>query len=167
MSTSITDSHTYTAADIVKVADRFAADLAMIAQSTQKLTSGEVGEYVSDITALAKAGYLERISLVLFDGSRNEVRARRYQVSTNAELWSSDRPGGNLWPQMAGGSLEVIVSYSSAWRALSDSAKTNFKAGLQIAWSPSSVDVSFPGLTGTPGRRYASKAYGMQRTDFE
>lgn len=167
MSASTTDSYTYTAVDIVKVADRFAADLAMIAQSTQKMSSVEVGEYVSDIKELAKAGYLERISLVLFDGSGYEVRARRYQVSTNAELWSSDRPGDNLWPQMAGGSLEVIVSYSAGWRALSDSTKANFKAGLKIPWSPSSVDVSFPGLTGTLGRRYASNAYGMQRTDFK
>lgn len=167
MSASVTDSHTYTAADIVKVADRFAADLAMIAQSTQEMSSVEVSEYVSDIKELAKARYLERISVVLFDGNRNEVRARRYEVSTNAELWSSDRPGDNLWPQVVGGSLEVIVSYSAAWRALSDSAKANFKAGLKIPWSPSSVDVGFPGLTGTLGRRYASNAYGMQRTDFE
>lgn len=167
MSESYTESGTYTAADIVKVADRFAADLAMIAQSTQKMSSVEVDEYVSDIKALAKASYLERISLVLFDANRDEIRARRYQVSTNAELWSSDRPGDNLWPQMAGGSLEVIVSYNAAWHALSESAKTDFKAGLKIPWSPSSIDVSFPGLTGTLGRRYASNAYGMQRTDFE
>jgi hypothetical protein len=167
MSASESYSTTYTAADVKKVAARFAADLAMIAESTGKLTASEVEEYISDVTALAVAGYLQRVFLVLFDGTGEEIRARRYEVSTDASLWTPDRPGGNLWPRLPSGKLTVIVGRNDTWKALAANKQATFNAGLAIKWSRSEIDTSFPKLTGAATRRYASNAFGLERTDFE
>ncbi|HTD08639.1 MAG TPA: hypothetical protein VK680_07085 [Solirubrobacteraceae bacterium] len=167
MSASETYSTTYTAADVKKVAARFAADLAMVAESTGKLSSAEVRDYISDVTALAVAGYLKRVFLALFDGKGEEVRARSYEVSTDASLWTPDRPGANLWPKLSGGELSVITSRNAAWAALTPEKKVAFNAGLAIKWSPSKVDTRFPKLTGAATRHYASNAYGLERMDFE
>jgi hypothetical protein len=167
MSASESYSTTFTAADVKKVATRFAADLAMIAEATGKLSSAEVAEYTSDVTALAVAGYLKRVFLVLFDAQGTEIRARRYEVSTDASLWTPDRPGGNLWPKLNGGELAVITARNAAWKALTSEKQTAFNAGLAIKWSPTKVDTAFPNLTGATTRRYASNAYGLERTDFE
>jgi hypothetical protein len=167
MSASETYSTTYTAADVKKVAARFAADVAMIAESTGKLSPAKVQDYISDVTALAVAGYLERVFLALFDATGEEVRARRYEVSTDASLWTPDRPGDNLWPKLSGGDLTVIVTRNAAWAALTPEKKAEFNAGLAVKWLPSKIDTSFPKLTGAATRRYASNAYGLERTDFE
>lgn len=167
MSASDTYSTTYTAADVKKVAARFAADTAMIAESTGKFSPAEVRDYISDVTALAVAGYLERVFLALFDAKGEEVRARKYEVSTDASLWTPDRPGANLWPKLSGGELTVLTSRNASWVALAPEKKAEFNAGLAIKWFPSKVDTSFPKLTGAATRRYASNAYGLERTDFE
>jgi hypothetical protein len=167
MSASETYSTTYTAADVKKVAARFAADVAMVAESTGKLSPATVQNYISDVTAIAVEGYLERIFLALFDANGEEVRARRYEVSTDASLWTPDRPGDNLWPKLSGGELTVIISHNADWAALTPEKKAEFNAGLAVNWSATEIDTSFPKLRGGASRRYASNAYGLERTDFE
>jgi Bacterial HORMA domain family 1 len=163
-SQSYTDS--YSAADVNKVADRFGSDLEMIGQSTGVLGESRKAGIVNDVKELAKKGYLEQISVVLFDSAGGEVKARKYVVSTDASLWTSDRPGDNLWPRTPGGSLKVVVHYTDAWAALGEAGQTRFESGLKLSWSASQVDTNFPGLSGTAGRRYASNAFGLERTDY-
>ena len=167
MSESYTDSGTYTAADVVKVADRFGADLVMLAQSTEAMSVAWAENSIHDVKAKAKKDYINRVSVVLKDAQGNVIRGRRYDVSTDASLWSSERPGDNIWPKTPDGSLTVIVHNTSAWNALGATAKANFEATLKQSWSSSDVDTDFPGMNGQQGRRYASNSYGMQRTDFE
>lgn len=163
-SQSYTDS--YSAADVVKVADRFGSDLEMIGQSSGVLSEARKAGIVSDVKELAKKGYIKQISVVLFDSNGDEVRGRKYVVSTDASLWTSDRPGDNLWPRTVGGSLSIVLHYTEAWSALGETGQAAFRAGLQRPWGPSDVDTSFPALSGTPGRRYASNAFGLERTDY-
>lgn len=160
-------SNTYSAEDIKKVASRFGADLVMLAQSSAAMTTTRAEGVIDDVKLFAKKEYIERISVVLNDGSGKQLKARRYEVSTDASLWTSERPGDNLWPKTPSGSISVVLHYSSVWEALGDVAKSNFKATLSRAWGPSDVDTSFSAMSGTVARRYASKAYGMERTDFE
>jgi hypothetical protein len=95
------------------------------------------------------------------------VRANKYTVSTDASGWTSDRPGDNLWPRQIAGNLGVVVSYSSAWWALTDQQRQSFKeAECVLSWTPSDVDTSFPGLPSTVDRHYASNAYGMKRRSY-
>jgi hypothetical protein len=126
-----------------------------------------VQNYISDVTAFAVAEYLDQVFIALFDDMGAEVRGRSYLVSTDASLWTPDRPGDNLWPNLSRGELSVIISHNAAWTALTSEQEADFNAGLAMNWIPSKVDTSFPKLTGTATRRYASNAYGLERTDFE
>jgi hypothetical protein len=102
---------------------------------------------------------------VLLNATGKEIRAAKYTVSTDAGLWSSQRPGNNLWPRQVAGSLSVVVSYTSTWYELSVAARRRFhNEECRRTWGPSSIDTTYPGLVGRFDRRYASNAYGMERT---
>jgi len=167
MSESYTDSGTYTAADVVKVTDRFGADLVMLVQSTEAMSVAWAEDSIHDVKAKARKDYINRVSVVLKDAQGTVIRGRRYDVSIDASLWSSERPGDNIWPKTPDGSLTVVVHNTSTWTSLGATAKANFEATLKHSWSSSDVDTNFPGMNGQQGRRYASNSYGMQRTDFE
>jgi hypothetical protein len=169
MSSTGTFSSTYSIIDVGKVVDRFAADFAMLGQSTGCETdAGRIADVVYDVKLMAQRDYIEHVDIVLLNVAGKEVRAARYTPSTDASMWSSDRPGNNLWPRTIGGSLTVVVSYSGTWNALSDQAKHAFHTTeCRRSWGPTSVDTSYPGMTGRFDRRYSSNAYGMERTVFE
>jgi len=167
MSGTGSETESFSYSDVRKVAERFAADLAMVAQATELMPSSKVNDLVSDIKAFAREGYLSEVNLFLFDATGREIRGRRYSVSIDADLWSSERPGANNWPSIPGGELSVVISYSDSWDALSPLKKENFKAARIIPWSPSSLDTSHPDLAARTTRRYASRGYGMERKDFE
>jgi hypothetical protein len=160
-------SSTYTTVDVGKVVDRFTADYHMIAQSTGLGTREQVVNVAHDVKLMAKRGYLDAVSIVLTNNSGKVVRANKYTVSTDASGWTCDRPGDNLWPRQIGGILEIVVSYSSTWWALTDQQRRSFKDGeCIISWTASDVDTNFPGLASTVDRRYSSNAYGMERRRY-
>lgn len=164
MSMTRTSSHTVT--DVRRVFDSFAADYDMIAQVSGLQTQQHVSDVVHDVKTFSESGYLDCVSLVLSDRVGSTKRARKYTVSTSAAGWTTDQPGDNLWPTLSDGSLTAVLSYSQAWKNLSEAAKQTFKNGLRIKWGPSGIDLSFPGLTGTADRKYASNGYGVQRTSY-
>ncbi|HYH52617.1 MAG TPA: hypothetical protein VD761_00655 [Solirubrobacterales bacterium] len=167
MSDSESYSESFSSADIVKVADRFGADLSMLAQASGAMSGSTVERVIHDVKLHAKKQYIDRISVALLDSSGEVIKARKYVVSTNASLWSTDRPGDNMWPRSPSGEISVVVHYTATWNALGAVAEANFRETLKENWGPSELDTNFPGMTGTVARRYASKAYGMERTDFE
>jgi hypothetical protein len=169
MSGTGTVSSTYTIADVGKVVDRFAADFAMLGQSTGCATDTKrIADVVHDIKLMAQRGYIEYVDIVLVSIAGKEKRAARYKPSTDAAMWTSDRSGNNLWPKTVGGRLTVVVSYSTKWSALSEVARADFHATeCRRPWGPTSVDTNYPGMTSRFDRRYASNAYGMERTVFE
>jgi hypothetical protein len=163
-----TVSSTYSVIDIGKVVDRFTADFHMLGQSTGLASAQRARDVGHDIKLMAQRGYIDRVDIVLLYSVGKEVRAAKYSVSTDAGLWTSDRPGNNLWPGQVGGSLSVVVSYTSAWYALSAEKRKRFHAEeCERPWGPSSIDTTYPGLVGRFDRRYASNAYGMERTVYE
>lgn len=169
MTSTGTVSSTYTVADVSKVVDRFAADFAMLGQSTGCETDAKrITDVVHDIKLMAKRDYIQHVDIVLLNVAGKETRAARYEPSTDAATWTSDRPGNNLWPKTIGGSLSVVVSYKATWHSLSEEARATFHATeCRRSWGPTSVNTSYPGMTGRFDRRYASNAYGMERTVFE
>lgn len=167
MSDSESYSESFSAADIIKVADRFGADLSMLAQASDAMSAATVERVIHDVKLYAKNQYIERISVALLDSDGNVVKARKYVVSTNASLWTAERPGDNMWPKTPTGEMSVVIHYTNSWNSLGAVAEANFRATLKESWGPSDLDTNFPGMSGTVARRYASKAYGMERTDFE
>jgi Bacterial HORMA domain family 1 len=167
MSSTFTTTTTYTKTDVAKVVSRFAADLDMIRMATGLMEPTRLSDVVHDVELMAVRGYLNRVDVVLRDAHEVELRAASYSVSTSASGWSSDRPGNNLWPRTPGGSLHIVVSYSGAWFALTEFQRQRFHTGeCRRPWGASDIDTSYPGMSATQDRRYASNAYGLERTTY-
>lgn len=162
MSQTATKTATYTIADIEKVVTRVRADLMMIADSTGGWTAQKAQDYAHDIEVLAKAGCLDYVTVLLFDGG-NKVRAARFTIDTNASNWASSRPGGVLWPRVANPSLKLYLHYTDDYTAV---VRAKLEPHLRISWSPTNDDTSTTGMVSAGGRDYASNAYGIERKDW-
>lgn len=162
MSQTRTASATYTVADIENVVRRVKADLVMIADSTGAWTAAKVADYAHDIEVLAKAEYLKYVDVTLMSNGV-EVKAVRFNVDTDAGGLTSSRPGGVLWPKVAGAHLRVVLGYTDTYTS---AAREATKGKLKIGWGPSTADTSHASLISSGGRNYASNAYGMQRKDW-
>ncbi|NEU99613.1 hypothetical protein [Bradyrhizobium uaiense] len=157
-----TASATYTYVDIENVVRRVKADLAMIADSTGAWTAAEATNYAHDVEVLAKAGYLEWVDVTLLSHGV-EVKAVRFEVDTDAGSLTTSRPGGVLWPKVAGAHLRILLNYTNAYTS---AAREAMKDKLKMGWVPSYDDSSHSSLTSSGGRNYVSNAYGMQRKDW-
>jgi hypothetical protein len=158
---------TYTIADVRRVFDQFAADYDMAAQSTGLVSDDHVTKVVHDVKTLALEGYVLRVDIVLRDSHGATIRAQRYVVSTNAALWSAQRPWNSLWPWTPGGNLNIVVSYTTKWQGLPADAKSDFRRrSLLLSWTNTEINTAYPDLTGQVDRRYASNGYGLERITF-
>jgi hypothetical protein len=154
-----TYSQTYTVVDVGKVVDCFAADLDMIAQATGLWTRESAKQAARDIKLMAKSNYLEEVNICLFNAGETLIRAAKYEVSEDASLWTSQRPGNNLWPKISNGSLRIIISWTKPWTQA-------FHDSLECNWGDTNIDTSFPHLTRKNDRDYNSNAFGMRKTLF-
>ncbi|WP_438275817.1 hypothetical protein [Nitrobacter sp.] len=136
MSQTRTASATYTVVDIENVVRRVKADLVMIADSTGGWTSAKAAEYAHDVEVLAKAGYLAWVDVTLFSNGV-EVKAVRFEVDTDAGSLTTSRPGGVLWPKVAGAYLRIILSYTDAYTSAARQAmKGKLKIGSPLMTTP-------------------------------
>lgn len=166
MSSSGTDSTTFTTADIGKVFDCFAADLDMLSQSTGLRTRDDARSTAEDVKTMARNGYLTEVDICLKDAYGEIIRAAKYEVSTDASLWTSQRPGNNLWPRTPGGTLVVVTLYSSKWEKLTSAQQAAFSSNLNKSWGATDIDISFPGLSRSHDRDYASNGYGARKSVY-
>jgi hypothetical protein len=166
---SYSDSYstTFTTADIGKVFDCFAADYDMVSQSTG-LHSREYAKSISgDVKIWAQHGYLDEVSICLQNSAKEIIRAAKYEISTDAGLWTAQRPGNNLWPRVSGGNLRIILNYSEKWHNLSDQQKTTFRTNqLNESWVSTDIDTSFPSLSKSFDRNYVSNGYGVRKSTY-
>jgi len=162
MSQTRTASATYTFVDIENVVRRVRADLVMIADSTGAWTGANAADYAHDIEVLAKAGYLKYVDVTL-QSNGAEVKAVRFDVDTDSGSLTSNRPGGVLWPRVAGAYLRIVLGYTDAYTS---AAREATRSKLKIGWVPSNDDTSHTSLMSSGGRNYASNAFGMQRKDW-
>jgi len=162
VSLTATKSATYTDVDIERVVTRVRADLMMIADSTGGWTPDKARDYAHDIEELAKAGYLSHVKVFLYDGGE-KIRAARFTINTDASTWTSARPGGVCWPRVPDPDLRIYLHYTDDYTA---AARSKMASRLKIAWSPTSDDTSFTGMSSSGGRDYASNSYGIARTDW-
>jgi hypothetical protein len=162
MTSTTTETYSYTSTDIEKVMRRFTADIVMIAQSTGAITEAKARDYAYDMEALAKKGYLKKVDLTLLSGLV-EVRATQYTVNAAGDDLTTSRPGGVMWPRVTSPELRIIVFYTDAY---DNAARESMKPNLKIGWVPSTADTSHAGLAVSAGRDYASNGWGLQRKDF-
>lgn len=166
MTYSYTTTSTYTATDVKRVMDYFAADFDMIAQSTGLRTREDVKAVSADIRKMAVNGYLDEVNLYLVDKNGTTIRATKYKVSESASLWTSDKPSKNLWPACPGGQLKVHVTHNSKWWALTQSQRDTFESDYEVTWGTGKLDTNFPMLSQSSSQQYCSNAYGLKKTLF-
>lgn len=162
MSTTYSATESYTVADVEAAFRRFRADIFMIADSTGAVTRDKADDYAHDAEYLARRKYLKAVDVTLLNGDE-ELRAVRYTINEAAGGLASSRPGGTLWPRVAGAWLRVVLSYTAAYTPEKKSATQD---SLRFSWSPTSADTSHAGLNSLTGRNYTSNAFGLERSDF-
>jgi hypothetical protein len=138
----------------------------MLAQSTGLRTRQDVRDVSDDVKTMAKYGHLKEVSIYLEDASGTILRASKYEVSTDAALWTSQRPGNNLWPRLPEGRLNVHVTYSRAWWQLTEQQRQWFIAQRRCTWGTINLDTSFPTLSPRYDRSFVSNSYGLRKTAF-
>lgn len=162
MSNTHSSTSTYSVADVENVVRRFTADIVMIANSTGALEESKARDYAKDIETLAKNGYLAAIDVTLLKRGQ-ELKAVRYDVSTDAGGFSASRPGGLIWPREPNGRIRVTIWHTPTY---DEAAREKMKGKLEVGWEPSTADTSHLSLQQKGVRDYASGGFGMQRKDF-
>jgi hypothetical protein len=160
MSYTATATETYSTVDVENVVKNFAADLRMIAESTGTWSRALVDNYVLDITWMAKRKYLNFVDLTLLSAGV-EISAVRYSVNENSGELTSSRPGGVLWPRLAGATLRIVVGPTPKWES-----EPPDRTQLQIPWNATTDDISHSRLKPAEGRNFTSNAYGLLRKDY-
>ena len=158
-----TGTYTYTKVDIRRVAECFAADLAMLVSRTDTMDYKWAEETAYDITLMAQHECLDSVHVQLTSSTGVLLSAHKYKVEGLRENWGSNRPGENNWPRAPGGELRVIVAYSDNQKAndLKNSGK------LLRNWSPTSQSIDYSEMRETAERTYSSNGYGWRRQSYK
>jgi hypothetical protein len=164
MTTTLTQ--TFNRDDIRRVYASFAADYRIVAEWTGLHSSPFVDETIVQIKALAEEQYLREVHLQLKSSTGKIRQAAVYRVSTSASGWSSDRPGDLYWDSYDGDRLQLIVYFGDKWWALSQRERDAFAAVYMPGWGTSDFDGNYGLMSNSTDRRYASRAYGMERTRY-
>jgi hypothetical protein len=162
VSSTTTNTETYSTTDIEIVLRRVTADLVMIASSTRGWTEERACEIAHDVELLARKGYMKWVDVTLLSGGVEKM-ATRFEVNTSAGTLSMSRPGGVMWPSVQDPELRLILEYTDDYTAI---AREMLAEKLKCQWTPTSADTTHSSLTSSAGRDYASNGYGIQRKDF-
>ena len=164
MTTTLTQ--TFNRDDIRRVYASLTADYRIVAEWTELHSSAFVAATIEQIKALADEQYMQEVHLQLKSSTGVIRQAAVYRVSTNASGWSSDRPGDLYWETYHGDSLDLIVYFSDKWRLLPNEERDAFAAIHMPNWETSDFDGNYGAMSSVSDRRYASRAYGMERTRY-
>ena len=164
MTTTLTQ--TFNRDDIRRVYASFAADYRIVAEWTELHTPTFVTTTVEQIKALAEEQYLKEVHMQLRSSTGAIREAAVYRVSLNASGWSSDRPGDLYWNTYDGDYLKLIVSFTAKWWDLSQADRDAFSAVYMPGWGTSDFDYNYGVMSSSADRRFASRAYGIERTRY-
>jgi HORMA domain-containing protein len=164
MTTTLTQ--TFNRDDIRRVYASFAADYRIVAEWTELHSAEYIDQTIAAVKAVAEEQYLKEVHLQLRSSTGAIRQAAAYRVSANAAGWSTDRPGDLYWDSNNGDYLQLIVFYTQKWSDLSQAERDAFRALHMPGWGPSDFDGSYGSMSGSTDRRYASRAYGMERTRY-
>lgn len=137
--TTLTDTTTFTLTHAKHIAAKVAADLMRFTRYYKNPTVQEINDYETELTALLKAGYLDK---VIYGFYRNDkwVEALMYHAAPDGTLVGDDDPG-KIRPgtDVPGESFTSHLWRNSRWFELSQVEKEAFYANLPIKRSSSAV----------------------------
>lgn len=161
-----TYTQTFNRDDIRRVYASFAADYTIVAEWTGLRSSTHVSKVLGEIKWLAEEQYLKAVHVHLTSSTGRIKEAAVYRVSTDASGWSSDRPGDLYWDSSYGDELNLVVYYSQKWWDLPETEQRALKAKYLPGWGTSDFDGNYGLMSSSSDRRYASRAYGLERTRY-
>ncbi|WP_235200012.1 hypothetical protein [Pseudomonas monteilii] len=161
MTSTATQTSTYTTTDIEAVVRRITADLLMIASSSGAVAETKAREWGHDIEVLAKNGYLKYVDLTLLSNGV-EHKAARFYVNESGAL-ANQRPGNALWPKLSNPRLRIVLSHNDNYDT---QAREKMAGKMKISWTSNYEDITHSQLTQSGGREYSSNGYGMERKDY-
>src|SRR6266511_2270857 len=106
-----TFTDTFNRDEIRRVYASFAADYKIVAEWTELHSPTFVEGTIAEIKAIAEEQYLKEVHLQLRSSSGVIREAAVYRVTTNASLWSADKPGDLYWDSEYGDSLQLIAYF--------------------------------------------------------
>jgi hypothetical protein len=162
-----TITKTYTVVDIRKTFEGLNADMQMIARRTGKWSSDYVDEIIYDIMKLAENKYLFSVDIILLDSNYKTIQAAKYIINEDGKTTTTDRAGGNDWPEIPSTTLTVFLTFSASWKSLSGIEQDNFRKDFKIKWVPSNIDNSFPNLSKSNAQLYASNGYELKKENYK
>jgi len=165
MTTSYTD--TFNRDDIRRVYASFGADYKIVAEWTRLHDAVFVERTVGEVKAIAEEQYLAAVHMQLKSSAGKIKKAAVYRVSTDASRWSSDRPGDLYWDTVAGDTLQLIVFFTPKWFNLTPANREAFSAEHMSGWGRSGFNGNYGSMVAASDRRFASGAYGLERTRYE
>ena len=161
-----TFTDTFNRDDIRRVYASFAADYKIVAEWTELHSAYWIEKNIAEIKLFAEEQYVESLHVQLVASDGRVRRAAVYRVTTNASLWSADKPGDLRWTTYEGDWLRLVVYYSKKWSDLTDAQRQAFRAKHNINWGTTDFDGNYSGLVGSTDKQFASRAYGMERTQY-
>lgn len=161
-----TFTDTFNRDDIRRVYASFAADYKIVAEWTELHSAYWIEKNTAEIKLFAEEQYVESLHVQLVGADGLPRRAAAYRVTTNASLWSADKPGDLRWATYDGDRLEIIVLYSQGWWDLTEAERQAFRNKHNITWGTTSFDGNYGGLVASTDKHFASRAYGIERTQY-
>ena len=129
---TFTESRTFTVTHASHIAAKVATDLKRLQRLYGEPPDSDIEDYEAEMVALLKAGYLDTVSYGFKRDSEWIEPTLRYTAQDLAGDRASDDDPGRIRPgaDTSGSSFCSFLTYSPAWRALTDQQKAAFKKSL-------------------------------------
>lgn len=159
---SSTESTSFTVTHAKHIAAKVATDLKRMQRFYGSPSDSRINDYESEITELLKHGYIEKVS---YGFQKGEEWIEPTLIYTAKELgYSANDDPGKIRPgkDISGAYFRSFLEHSSAWYALSEREKSNFKRYLSCQRSAGTT----PAICGylEDDRTYSSGGKALTRS---
>lgn len=163
MTSTKTQSTTYSIASTRHVNDKIASDLGILQLFNPDIfTEEDVHDWKADSFIWIQAGYASTVS-VQFIKNGTVTCEVKWSVSNDSSVSTDDVPGG-LMVKLAGTKPRLLIEPSAAWQALSTEEKASFYRKLSPGWGDADTVPYAAGLSTTEDKQYVHGTLGVQRS---
>lgn len=160
-----TSTTTFTVTHAAYLASKIATDLRLCSNYYSKPYNSEIDDYVAEITAYLRAGYLKEYEFG-FKKDDKRIVCWRYTVQADGTITADDKAGKvTSVADIAGANYYNFLSKNDAWWALSNVERDAFMAKLTIKRTAGSLPQDGNGYWESD-KNYSSGGVGVGRKTF-
>lgn len=166
MTSTFTNTATFTIVHARYLASKVAADMHLCAQYYGKPSEQQIREYAEELAQYLNAGYVEEYEFG-YKKNGNRVVSWRYKVNSSGLLTTDDRAGKVVpYVDITGAIFFNFLTPNSKFFRLSESEQARFEAGLPFQ-RPGGQSPSDGSGYWTSDRNYFSAGCGLNRQTFQ